>query len=506
MTTTDNKLEAVVVAALVVTSVIAGFATIPAGTTVAQEQEESQSVQDELEMSDDSYATSDRYTIGRCLCEFEHSAEVDEDSATQVADHRAHSDLGAAAVSSTTRQGSEHWTAPEDSEMVVSDTYHMSGEVKQERRGSGLDGAATRVVVITNVVIYDETANEIVEKETVKEYDTLTPTPKEGVIDTLITAFQYIVSDQLSRVPVIGDEVSGIVSSLVIDEATERLDHNNHNPSIDETRTVDVTFEAEEGHEYSVDHQTIVVAGGIQTLNDAVEAEVQTESTVESIEVREASSPSPSPSESTVSVNFDGESSDTIQTDESTTGEIQMDVPESGLSGAEFTVRLSDSDVAEIGDVSTGSGFEIESSTGATQERTIQIADLDDEVTGDDGTVTLAEVEIDGAEAGSTDVEVDVEQMDDDNGDEIETTTESGTVEVLSLPPVVGSDSPTDPDGDGQYEDVNGNERLDFNDVVVFFQNMDSDVVTSNVDKFDYNENGRIDFDDVVTLFTEVTQ
>lgn len=126
-------------------------------------------------------------------------------------------------------------------------------------------------------------------------------------------------------------------------------------------------------------------------------------------------------------------------------------------------------------------------------------------MTEDDGTVTLAEVEIAADSGGTTDVEVDVEQMDDDNGNEIDTDTEAGVIEVISLPPVVGSDPPTDPDGDGQYEDVNGNERLDFNDVVVFFQNMDNDVVTSNVDKFDYNENGRIDFDDVVTLFKEVT-
>lgn len=65
MTITDNKLEAVVVAALVVTSVIAGFATIPAGTTVVQEQEtatEAESPQEEDEI-DDQEVVYDDYTI-----------------------------------------------------------------------------------------------------------------------------------------------------------------------------------------------------------------------------------------------------------------------------------------------------------------------------------------------------------------------------------------------------------------------------------------------------------
>jgi PKD repeat protein len=78
------------------------------------------------------------------------------------------------------------------------------------------------------------------------------------------------------------------------------------------------------------------------------------------------------------------------------------------------------------------------------------------------------------------------------------------SVERETLPPVVGDAVPTDPDGDGRYEDVNGNDRLDFGDVVALFANIRSDDVTDHVAAYDFNENGRIDFGDVVALFGEV--
>ncbi len=62
---------------------------------------------------------------------------------------------------------------------------------------------------------------------------------------------------------------------------------------------------------------------------------------------------------------------------------------------------------------------------------------------------------------------------------------------------------PRDLTGDGLYQDVNGNGRLDFDDVVTYYQNMDwmRDNAGVGISPFDYNGNGRIDFDDVVTLY-----
>jgi PKD repeat protein len=105
---------------------------------------------------------------------------------------------------------------------------------------------------------------------------------------------------------------------------------------------------------------------------------------------------------------------------------------------------------------------------------------------------------------GTTTLSVTVNRIDDDDGGRIEVTTVNGTVQVRALPPVVGDGRPSDVDGDGLYEDVNGNGRIDFNDVVVLFENIDQPVVADNADAYDFNGNGRIDFDDVVALFEEI--
>ena len=75
-------------------------------------------------------------------------------------------------------------------------------------------------------------------------------------------------------------------------------------------------------------------------------------------------------------------------------------------------------------------------------------------------------------------------------------------------PPVVplpgSAKSPTDPDNDGIYEDLNGNGRLDFADVVLYFNQMTWIAANEPIAAFDLNGNGRIDFADIVALFNEI--
>jgi len=59
---------------------------------------------------------------------------------------------------------------------------------------------------------------------------------------------------------------------------------------------------------------------------------------------------------------------------------------------------------------------------------------------------------------------------------------------------------PTDPDNDGVFEDINGNGRLDFSDVVALFENLPD----ARAPFQHFNDNGRIDFDDIVELFKQI--
>ena len=77
-----------------------------------------------------------------------------------------------------------------------------------------------------------------------------------------------------------------------------------------------------------------------------------------------------------------------------------------------------------------------------------------------------------------------------------------GSLAVIPLPGY--ANPPTDPDGDCIYEDLNGNARLDFADVVLYFNQMEWIAAHEPVSAFDLNGNGRIDFADIVKLFGEI--
>jgi PKD repeat protein len=62
---------------------------------------------------------------------------------------------------------------------------------------------------------------------------------------------------------------------------------------------------------------------------------------------------------------------------------------------------------------------------------------------------------------------------------------------------------PTDPDYDGIYEDLNGDDRMDFEDITLFFAQLDWVAANEPAGAFDPNGNGRTDFDDIVKVFGE---
>ena len=78
----------------------------------------------------------------------------------------------------------------------------------------------------------------------------------------------------------------------------------------------------------------------------------------------------------------------------------------------------------------------------------------------------------------------------------------SSSGSVKTLPGM--TNPPRDLTGDGLYEDLNGNGRADYSDVVTFFKQMEWIAANQPVSAFDYSGNGRIDFSDVVHLFKRI--
>ena len=93
----------------------------------------------------------------------------------------------------------------------------------------------------------------------------------------------------------------------------------------------------------------------------------------------------------------------------------------------------------------------------------------------------------------------------DGEGDRANISIQVGSESKPNLDPICsGCDSPTDLDGDGKYEDVNGNNVQGFGDVVTLFDNLQSDSVAKNTELYDYNDNGVVGFGDVIYLFEQI--
>ena len=122
---------------------------------------------------------------------------------------------------------------------------------------------------------------------------------------------------------------------------------------------------------------------------------------------------------------------------------------------------------------------------------------------------TLAAVIVRGKDGGSSGVSLSVKALDDDQGQPIAMQLQLGGITVRGqtvCPQLPGQTvAARDLDADGRCEDINGNGRKDFADVVGYFNDMGSPAVVNSVSLFDFNGNRRIDFDDVARLFNIVT-
>ena len=88
-----------------------------------------------------------------------------------------------------------------------------------------------------------------------------------------------------------------------------------------------------------------------------------------------------------------------------------------------------------------------------------------------------------------------------------DTETKTAYITVAVLQPFPGLTLiPRDLTGTGLYTDINGNNRLDYNDLTVFFQNLAWAKTAQPIACFDFNGNNRLDYNDVITLFSIIME
>ena len=176
-----------------------------------------------------------------------------------------------------------------------------------------------------------------------------------------------------------------------------------------------------------------------------------------------------------------------------------------GLSGYSVTLSVDDPSVLEIVDAQTPEWAIPNNSPSSPPSQTVMIsgADSTDLIKGRMSNISLGSLTIKAKLPGIATLNVIQYKLDDDLGNMVQVSTistvitvDKGVVQLLGV-----ANPPGDLDHDGLYEDVNGNGVADFNDVVLYFNQIEWIGNNEPNVAFDFNRNGRIDFGDVVTLF-----
>jgi len=197
------------------------------------------------------------------------------------------------------------------------------------------------------------------------------------------------------------------------------------------------------------------------------------------------------------------------------TGELRMDrAPPAGFSGYIINLTVANPSVAEISAVTYNPDL------GGLRETTprpftgghIGWADTDEvlQAQGSETNVLLATITMKGRSPGSTTLNAVMTMVSDDKGGNMipSSTISSPAVTVGGQPvstvtPIPLPDStvrPSDRDGDGLCEDLNGDGTVNYSDVSLYFNNWHWIENNEPVALFDYDHNGAIDFGDIIAL------
>jgi PKD repeat protein len=198
-----------------------------------------------------------------------------------------------------------------------------------------------------------------------------------------------------------------------------------------------------------------------------------------------------------------------VPTNDTTPIELYLQAADNGLSGYNLSVYWGDSVHGNITDVDFPFWATNKTKTPLPDYIVgIKAVDMMNQITPGAMNVLLASFDLEGniTTFNSTiDLNVTVNELDDDFGNPIATNNIPANITVVRLLPFPNKNKPpTDPFDDQVYWDVNGNGKIDFNDVTVFFQNMQWIRDNQYIPFFDYNGNGNIDFADLILLFNMV--
>lgn len=228
---------------------------------------------------------------------------------------------------------------------------------------------------------------------------------------------------------------------------------------------------------------------------------------VDSIAVREFAPAAPA---GTVVLSFVPNSTSTMS-GTSKTVDIVADSLPAGMAGYDLTLSVDTPGVASITGVAFPAWAAQLNGNSALPSNVVKInaVDLDKQLVNGGTNVVLATVTLQGNTVGSTGLTISQARLDFYEGSSLNTEATTGSLKVTSYVEVFPGcyQLPRDLTGNGHFMDINGNGRLDFGDVVTYYQNLDWIRANAKVGTvpYDYNNNEVIDFQDLVDLYKAVS-
>lgn len=187
------------------------------------------------------------------------------------------------------------------------------------------------------------------------------------------------------------------------------------------------------------------------------------------------------------------------------TYDVVIDGVDNGVGAYTYEISTNDTATATISDFTAGGDPGTVDTDVASDGSAVTVdAALAD--TADTGEVTIGTITITGEAGGDATIAANIETIGDESGNRYNVTSvTNASVSVIAGPgDLTGNGNPaTDPDGDGVYEDVNGDQSVDVLDVQSLFTNLGTDAI-ANEPGLDFNGDGTVDVLDVQTLFTRL--
>ena len=176
-----------------------------------------------------------------------------------------------------------------------------------------------------------------------------------------------------------------------------------------------------------------------------------------------------------------------------------------GIGSYNLTVAVNDTSVATISNVSLNGDPLQGGSTDIVADGSSVIFTGSMTDTKETGEVTIATLTLTTQSAGAVATTTTVKTIGNESGFALSvsniTETTVAITDTAGPPAVIGNNRPSDTDGDGAFEDINGDDEFDVNDVTALWANRNTDAVTNNPQAFDINGDGEFDVNDVTALW-----